>query len=283
MKFFFSLAAVLAFACGALLLGPPPAQTSSSVAASGPLASEPLRVSKIQLQTNDTRSAAGRTRGLAVEVENTSGKAVRFLEIKLDVRPAQPDAAAPPQLSLRYGQVAASAAGTEQSSPLAPGAKLTLRPSAESFAQDSPRRHRHGYAPSPADEVTARVGVVIFADGTSWARGRLHYPDPANPLRWNVAPSAARAEAAGLDGAVRFTAAKYGFNASFGAVRPQSGCGAYAGYEVYYCCDDNYIVFSDIVNEGDPSGNVMAVLEYAQCPYSYGGGTCPIYRARPCR
>ncbi|HEX5709683.1 MAG TPA: hypothetical protein VFX96_20560 [Pyrinomonadaceae bacterium] len=214
--------------------------------------------------------------GLAVEVENTSGKAVNYLEIWVGLQSAGRRDARPP-LRLRYGQVTARSSASARPALFRPGAKLMLEPSREDYtAAVGGSRAGSNSAPT-SNEAVVGIRVVMFEDGMAWARGLYHERDPGDPLRWNVLDKSLDAAAAELTGGLRFTKASY----TPTSARSQTECGRYGGYHIVSCCEGNYIAFSDFIIP-DPNGNVAVGEMNNQCPLTYGGGYCVTYLAEPC-
>lgn len=284
MRRFSSVVGITAVMCALCLIGLTPKHSTTRAAYDKSLPGEPLKVTRVSM--SETRAAAGEKSaagvtwldGLAVEVENTSGKAIKFLEVRVRFASGISQGRKP-LLSLQHGRIGAQPAGSQKAAPFPPGARLTLTPAA-SIPEEKRRVILKGsQAPSPGGGVATEVGVVVFEDGTAWGNGMLHAPDPEKPARWNVVRSGfdEGALVAGLvPGIIK---ASFMPKASPAPAR-RSDCGRHEGFEVLYDCCPGMYVFSNIVVP-DPNGNAQLEEVTERC--SLEGPYCTYYITQPCQ
>lgn len=244
---------------------------------------EPLKITEVGFKDGKKKSAAvtgGETwlDSLHVEVENTSGKTIKFAEVKVGFSgekvPKELTA-----LSLQYGGLKTHAFNAEPS--VQPGAKARFAVSRSECGGLRTNLMKSGYAPTSAGQITARLGKVIFEDGTAWSGGKLFYPDPNNSNRWLIAESDSSGTT--LSRNLFGTTAGMNFMPVSLARSPvrKSDCGTYSGFEILTDCCPETLVFSDTVDFGEP-GNAALEPQMDNCPYT-GTPSCVFYRVIPCR
>ena len=152
---------------------------------------EPIKVTALTLKTGKKqpgRSALGNddwTTQPVVQVENVSGKVIKYLVVELSL-PGVKSGSSNRPFMLAYGQLPGTKPSSELVETLQPGARIDL--TVDRNACEAVKSHLHAKInPPAAGRVTTRINGVVFANGTAWIDGLMHVADPNDPLRWNVA------------------------------------------------------------------------------------------------
>jgi hypothetical protein len=242
MKRFLCTTAFMISLAVLFILGPSQSLTAETNAIAS--ANEPIKVLAVKLNTN---SQANWLEGLELQLENTSGQAIKFLRMNLELTTASGQRLRVP---VTFGQPG----GTAET--LRPEAKVSLKPA--KAACDQMRQLANGRTPDPKDFQTS-INVVVFADNSAWKAGEMHYQDRANSSLWRTAKELSRSDSP----EVRFTPASYKTNVQ--------GCYRYTGFNLDFCCDSNYVANANF--SPDINGHVQPVEAEACC----GSGNCCIY------
>lgn len=222
------------------ILGPGQSPVETNAIAS---ANEPIKVIAVNLNSNSQSSWLD---GLELQLENTSGKPIKYLLIHVDV------AGTKLRVPVKFGQ--APGAKTGETGMLQAGAKIDLKP-AKVVCDQMRQEAANGRVPSVKDLHT-NINVVMFADNTAWKAGYLSYPDPNNASRWIVSDDPAR---------INFV------KTSFKSSSSLQQCYRYTGFNLEFCCDSNYVANANF--SPDANGHVQPVEAEACC----GSGNCCIY------
>lgn len=252
-------------------------QTLTAKNSPTPSSNQPLKVLGVKLNTAKSQPKDASTAkaswldGLEVEIENTSGKAISYLVIHVEL----PSVAAE-EMALRipfwYGQVPMPNTKSGKFEIFQPRGKLNLR--ASKSVCDSMRKQllESGRVPASSKDIQTNLNLVIFEDKTAWSAGQLHYPDPANSMKWISAEELTRKNS--LDS--RAFGISYS-KASYNSGSNSQTCYRDTGFELLPCCGGLY-VGSKIFTE-DPNGHVHPNLVEACCSpgdccsyYEIGGG-----------
>jgi hypothetical protein len=202
---------------------------------------------------------------LVVQAKNTSGKAVRYLEVKISLPNTKPET---PQLSLHfiYGNPYPK---SKEMEPLKTGAKVNLREARTRCEEVKKQLAQIGRSPFSTNELKTSINVVIFDDRTAWYFGQLHHQDPNDPKRWLITQQPSNdlvLKPSTFDRAINKVAYK---PASSLVPVKQSICGRSNGFTFDYCCTEDfgadYFIASPII-VNDPNGHVTAVPATACCP-----------------
>lgn len=125
--------------------------------------------------------------GLTVEVKNTSGKAITFIEVALDFPRGEnddPRLPAPLVFPLRYG-TREKPDGTTDRPSVKPSETVRLTLSDEEYALL--KYHLSNlYYPQSIKKVDITLRTVIFEDDIRWDIGSTMIRDPDNPDRWII-------------------------------------------------------------------------------------------------
>ena len=179
------LAGCLILFCAALALWVAPRRTA--IMASGitsPLA-EPIKVTPLALSA-DGRLAASDDwlERPVVQVENTSGRPIRYLVVEVSF-PGAESSGQQPLFLLAHGQAPGRKPAPKAAGALQPGAKVNLTVSQNGCSgARSPLQAGTG-RPSSGSRPTSQINAVVFEDGTAWVGGMLYVADSSNPRRWN--------------------------------------------------------------------------------------------------
>jgi hypothetical protein len=218
---------------------------------------------------------------LIVQAKNRSGKTVRYLEVKMLIPNANPEA---PQLSLPfiYGHPYPKSKEMES---LKTGATVNLRGSRTRCEEAKKQLARIRHSPYSTSDLKTSVNVVIFDDGTAWFLGKLHHQDPNNPTRWLVTRKPSSNLALKL-GSFNKVINRIAYKPASSLVPVQQPCGRYHAFDFYFCCTDgpgfDYFVASIIIL-GDPTErpSASATLATACCPNN-PGACCSYYTLSEC-
>jgi hypothetical protein len=200
---------------------------------------EPIRITTFALKTGKSqsaRSALGKGSWLnqpVLQVENTSGKAIKYLVVEVGIPGTQSISDKSPLL-LAYGQPPGQKSSNMLAEALRPGAKVTLTIGQNTCDVAKSRLIASSTIPLDGSRATTRINGVIFADGTAWFDGLPHVADPNNPLRWNVVeeiPSQAY-----LNFTPFFKIANISYSASPVAASRPDQCWKRMGTEYVECC-----------------------------------------------
>lgn len=197
---------------------------------------EPIRIKTLALNTAKTRTArsapakSGWVSQPLMQVENTSGKAIKYLVVEVNIPGTQSTDEKSPIL-LAYGQAPGQKPLTKTAA-LQPGAKINLSVSQNSCDVVTSRLLASGTTPPDGSRARTRINGVIFTDGTAWFDGLPHVADPNNPLRWNVVEE--NTSQALLNYLPLFNISKASYGRT-GASRPDQ-CWKRMGTEYVECC-----------------------------------------------
>jgi hypothetical protein len=173
----------------------------------------PIKVTAFTLRTGKNqpgRSALGSanwTTQPVVQVENVSGKVIKYLVVEISLPGVQSRSANRPFM-LAYGQLPGTKPSSELVEALQPGAKTDL--TVDRNACEAVKSHLLAKSNLPSgSRVTARINGVVFANQTAWIDGLMHVADSNDPLRWNVPQSQNEADWALGSPIFKFTQASY--------------------------------------------------------------------------
>ena len=199
---------------------------------------EPIKVTAFTLNTGKSRLGRNARENDSwvtqpvVQVENTSGTAIDYLVLEVNLPDTKSTSADRPFM-LAYGQ-APGKKPLSKLEALQPGAKVSLTVGQNACDAVKSRLLASGIRPPSGSHVTVRINGVIFANGTAWFDGLLHVADPNDPRRWNVVsenPSQAELSTDLLP--FKFAQASY----LAGLNRPLNGpCWKRLGTEYVDCC-----------------------------------------------
>lgn len=258
-------------ACLSLLIaiGQQPALTAKT--SPTPSSNQPLKVLGVKLNTDTSAAKASWLDGLQVEIENTSGKTIRYLVIHVELSSAA-SKETPLRIPLRYGQAPVTNTKSGEFEIFQPGGKLNLRASKSVCDRMRKQLLERGHVPASSKDIQTNINLVIFEDKTSWSGGQLHYPDPANPMKWISAEEVTRKNS--LDSrAFAMSYSRASYNSSS---RPQP-CYRHTGFELLPCCDGLYVGSKIFVE--DPTGHSQPNLVEACCS---PGDCCSYYEVQAC-
>lgn len=165
-------------------------RTPTKAAGNNYFITEPIKITAFALKTTNSRSArsaAGNGSWVSqpvLQVENTSGKAIKYLVVEVNV-PGTKSTSEKSPLMLAFGQAPGQTPLTKLA-VLQPGAKVNLTVSRNACDVVSSRLLASGATPPNGSRVKTRINGVIFMDGTAWFDGLPHVADRDDPLRWNV-------------------------------------------------------------------------------------------------
>lgn len=223
------------------ILGPTQSLTAETNAIAS--ANEPIKVITLNLNAN---SQTNWLEGLELQVENTSGKSIKYLLLYVDVADTKL------RIPVKFGR--APGANTGEPDTLQAGAKVSLKPAKTVCDQIRQQSAAGNFASRKA--LRTSINVVIFSDNSAWKAGYLNYPDPTNPSRWLVADDRTRIE---------FT------KASFKSGSSMQQCYRFTGFQAQICCDTLFIGSATFTP--DANGHVQPTEAEACC----GSGDCCIY------
>jgi hypothetical protein len=245
---------------------------------------EPVKLTPSTLKTAGNRSGHGTSKNQSwvsqpiLEVENTSGKAIKFLLVEVSFPGSNSLGAAYPFL-LKYGQAPGQKPALKLPETIKPGEKVNLTVLQNASSLIRSRLLELGIQPPFGSRVTTKISGVIFVDGTAWFNGAVHVPDPDNSLRWHEVGKSLGNASLNSWPLLKMVLAGYQPNA-VGSAEPQQ-CYDSFGYEWVTCCDF------------EPFGNFSAILEPSRfgtlTPVLVVGRicddpelTCQWYKASPC-
>lgn len=272
MKRYLSISAFVA--CLSLLIATANHQALTAKNFPTPLSNQPIKVLGVKLnpaksQPKDT-STASWLDGLEIEIENTSGKTIRYLVINVELSDVA-SKESPLRIPFGHGQAPVPNTKSGKFEMFSPGGKLNLRASKSVCDRMRKQLLESGRMPASSKDIQTNIHLVIFEDATSWLTGQLHYPDPANPMKWIVAEELTRNS---LD--VRAFAMSYS-KASYNAGSRAQPCYRHNGFQLVYCCDDLYVGSKTFVE--DPNGHTQPNLVEACCS---PGNCCSYYEIQGC-
>lgn len=192
MKYLTFLVGCLIFLCAPSSRSIAQERTASKAAEINSSLAEPIRITPLSLQTGESRAARSRAENVnwvnqpVLQVENISGKSIKYLSIEISFPGAESLSAQSP-LTLAYGQSPGQKALSTLATVLQPDTKINLSVGQNASDAVKSRLLASHLRPPSGSRATARIGSVIFTDGTAWFDGLLHVADPDNPLRWTVA------------------------------------------------------------------------------------------------
>jgi hypothetical protein len=245
MKRFLCTTAFMVSLAMLFLLGPGQSLTAETNAIAS--ANEPIKVLAVNLNSN---SQSNWLDSLELQIQNTSGKAINYLLLHVDV------AGTKLRVPMKFGQPPGAKSG--EAAILQPGAKISVKP--VKAVCDEMRKATAQRVPSLKDLHTS-INVVMFSDNSAWKAGEMHYQDRAGSSLWRTARELTRSDSS----EVRFTPASYKPNSNF------QQCYRYTGFNLDFCCDSNYVANANF--SPDVNGHVQPVEAEACC----GSGNCCIY------
>jgi hypothetical protein len=240
---------------------------------------EPIKVTPLTLKKGTRqpdRNAAGNDAWMnkpVLQVENTSGKAVKYFVVAVSFPSTEISGAQLP-LMLSYGQVPGRKPVREAEELLQPGAKVNLTVSRNACGGVASRLQAQSSQQPPADRMATRINVVIFADGTAWFDGALNVRDGGDPLRWNTLVESSSRAAQNNAPLFRMTKTSY----TVPSPTQDSECGRQAGFYMMDCCDGLYVASAAIIP--DPEGRFQLLLTLYTCPDDKG--SCYFDQRVPC-
>jgi hypothetical protein len=274
MKRYLSISACVA--CLSLLIATGHHQTLTAKNSPTPSSNQPIKVLGVKLnpaksQPRDASNAkASWLDGLELEIENTSGKTIRYLVIHVELSVGA--SKEPLRIPFSYGQAPVPNTKSGKFEIFQPGGKLSLR--ASKSVCDNMRKQllEGGRVPPSSKDTQTNIHLVIFEDKSSWLTGQLHYPDPANPMKWIAAEELTRNNS--LDSSA--FAMSYS-KASYNSGSRAQPCYRHTGFSLQYCCDDLYVGSKNFVE--DPNGHSQPNLVEACCS---PGNCCSYYEVQGC-
>ncbi len=226
----------------------------------------PLTILGVKLNSAEAQSKTGKASwldGLEVEVKNTSGKAIRYAVINVEL-PFTGSNRNSVHIPLTFGQVPLPNTSSNFEMFQA-GAKLNLK---VKNICDRLRNQvlENGRGSVSSKDLQANIHVVIFEDKTAWLGGQLHYQDPADPMTWIAAEELSRKNSLDSVG-TSYSKASYKSEAP-------APCFRTTGFHLQYCCcctetgGNGYV--TNVTFTGDPNGHVQPNLVETCCPASPG-------------
>ena len=265
MRRFTSISACIA--CFSLLMMAGYEQAHTAKNSPSQPVTQPLTILGVKLNSAEAQSKAGKAGwldGLEVEVKNTSGKAIRYAVINVEL-PFTGSNRKPVQIPLTFGQVPLPNTSSSNFEMFQAGARLNLK---VRNICDKLRNQvlENGRGSVSSKDLRTNIHVVIFEDKTAWLGGQLHYQDPADPMTWIAAEELSRKNS--LDNlGTSYSKASY----NSGAPAP---CFRTTGFHLQYCCcctetgGEGYV--TNVTFTGDPNGHVQPNLVETCCPASPG-------------
>ena len=250
-------------ACLSLLMAMGPDQALTAKNSSTPSSNQPLKVVGVKLKQakaqpkNTSTAKASWLDGLEVEIENTSGKIVRYLVIQVELPIVASDETSL-RIPLWYGQVPVPNTKSDEVESVQPGGKLILTASKSVCDRMRKQLLESERVPASSKDIQTNINLVIFEDRTAWSAGQLHFPDPANTMKWISAEELTRKNS-GDSRAFGMSYSKASYNSGS---RPQT-CYRDAGFELLPCCGGLYVGSKILVE--DPNGHVHPNLVEACC------------------
>lgn len=244
----------------------------------------PVKLTPFTLKTGRNRSGRGASKNdkwisqPVLEVENTSGKAIKFLMVEISF-PGSDSLGAEFPLNLSYGQSPGQKPALKLPETVEPGKKVNLSVQQNASNLIKSRLLAARIQPPSGSRVRTQVKGVIFVDGSAWFNGVLHVPDPENPLRWYVVGKSPGSASLNPVSVFKMTRASYQAKPAGGS--SPSPCYDSLGHEWVTCCDFAPLGnFSAILYES-PTGiytPVLVVGRICDDPEL----TCEWYKAVPC-
>ncbi|HXQ73171.1 MAG TPA: hypothetical protein VN844_21910 [Pyrinomonadaceae bacterium] len=241
MKRFLCTTAFMIALAMLFILGPGKSLTAETNARAS--ANEPIKVLAVNLNAN---SQAKWLEGFELQIENTSGKVIKYLLIHVDVGGTKL------RVPVKFGRAPGMKTGEPEM--LQVGAKVSLKP-AKTVCDQFQQQSAAGHVPSLKDLRTS-INVVIFSDNSAWKAGYMNYPDPTNPSRWLVAEDPAT---------VKFTKANFKPGSSM------QQCYRFTGFQSQFCCDTLFIGSATFTPSA--TGHLQPEAADACC----GSGDCCTY------
>lgn len=266
-------AGCIIFLCALFALWLVPARVVTKAAGINPLLPEPIKVTPLSIKSDPNRKGSvndGWVTQPLVQVENTSGKAIKYLTVEVSFPGS--DALKVPFV-LGYGQAPGQKAASGSQAALQPGARVALSVRENGCGSIAARFLSKKISPPSGLSMTTRVSGVIFADETAWFDGLAHVPDKNNPLRWYVVGE--NPERAALNPAALFTAAS--LRAEVSRSHAQEGCYRRLGTEYVACC--NGFTYPSAILYQSFGGLYEPFIITVQCE---NGDTCEYVKAVPC-
>ncbi|HYP54113.1 MAG TPA: hypothetical protein VEQ42_11265, partial [Pyrinomonadaceae bacterium] len=243
---------------------------------------EPIKVTTLPLKTDERRpgqvAAASDdwTSRPVVQVENTSGKAIRYLVVEVSL-PGADSSGRQPLFLLGHGRAPGRKPMPGAGGALQPGAKVNLTVSRNSCSGPEPRFDAGVARPPQSGRATSQINVVVFEDGTAWYDGMLYVADASNPSRWNPAGRSAGRAASNPEPLLRTAKASY---SAAPASAQESECGDKGPVEFVYCCDNEFFSYASATLLPNRFGMwQLIVMTPTHCP---DGSPCHYNKAVPC-
>ncbi|HEU4835007.1 MAG TPA: hypothetical protein VFS90_11350 [Pyrinomonadaceae bacterium] len=224
---------------------------------------QPLKVLGVKLNTaksqpkDKSTAEASWLDGLEVEIENSSGKPIRYLLLYVELSTIAPEET-PLKIPFLFGQAPVPNTKSGKFEIFQPNAKLNLTASKNVCDEMRKQLLESGRVPTSSKDIQTDINVVIFEDKTAWLDGQLHYPDPANPMKWISAEELTRKNS--LDS--RAFGMSYS-KASYNSGSSSQTCYRDTGFELLPCCGGLYVGSKILVE--DPNGHVHPNLVEACC------------------
>lgn len=239
---------------------------------STPNSNLPLKVVGVKLnsESQSKDKSVGKANwldGLEVDVENTSGKAIRYLVLNVEF-PLSGSNGNSVRVPVTYGQAPVPNTKSGNFEFFQAGSTLNLRASKNLCENIRKQLLENGRGPVSAKDLRTNIHVVIFEDMTAWLGGQLHYPDPTDPMRWIAAEELKRNNSLDTVPGASYSKASYTSTS-----RPQT-CFRTTGFHLQYCCcctetgGNGYV--TNVTFTGDPNGHVQPNLVESCCPASPG-------------
>lgn len=152
----------------------------------------PIKLTAVSVNTGRKTNGSWLNEPL-VQVENTSGKIIRYMVIEISLPGAKPATTGP--LMLAYGQAPGKTVPDVAS--LKPGMKVGLSIDGNACDAIKASLFKSGIRLPAGSRVGTRINGVVFADKTAWFDGLTHVADPMDPMRWKVVENL---DSAGLSG-----------------------------------------------------------------------------------
>lgn len=237
---------------------------------SGPSVSDPIKILGIKVNKAEAKGVdsakANWLNGLELTIENTSGKVIRYLVVKVEF-PGVGSNGKTLDIPIAYGLAPVPNANRSGVDFLQPGATLNLKV-VKAVCDRARKRLLEDSRPIPStNDLKTAIQVVIFEDKTAWAAGQTHFPDPTNPTRWIAAEEIMRNNLR-LEQTPAVNFSKTSYN-STSAVQT---CYRSTGFTLQYCCSDfggggaeNPYYVGSMNFTADPNGHVQPSTEEACC------------------
>jgi len=275
MKRYLSISACVA--CLSLSIATGHHQAFTAKNSPTPSLNEPLKVLSVKLNPAKPQPKGASTAkaswldGLEVEIQNTSGKAISYLVIYVELSVAA-SKETPLRIPFSYGQAPVPNAKSGKVEIFQPREKVELRASRSVCDRMRKELVESGRVPASTKDLQTNIHLVIFEDKTSWSAGQLYFPVPADPMKWIAAEELTRNNS--LDSSA--------FGMSYSKASYNSGsrtqpCYRHIGFHLQYCCEELYVGSKDFVD--DPNGHSQPNLVEACCS---PGDCCSYYEVQGC-